>query len=105
MTLPRKSRIPRARFAKIRGKRAFFAFGSLVYSPSSVFSGAVVVSKKSFPSSVVRHRVKRRVSATLEGLVRKNKIKAAVIVYPNARILDATPVELKNSLEKALLFE
>ncbi len=102
MTLPRKKRIPRAKFPQTRGARAFFEFGSVSFFPELPSSAAVVTPKKVFPASVTRHRVKRRVLQALKRLMASSELVGGVIVHPNKNALTARFNDLEETLEKTL---
>lgn len=80
-----------------------FTYGSFRFSTQTPAAAAVVISKKTLPSSVERHRAKRRVTALLRVLVRSGMLKKSVVVYPNARALSAPHADLKESLRRALI--
>ena len=128
MTFAREKRIPRARFPKTRGVRAVFAFGALSFFPeldSSVAvvsetpapaalrpheselsrgsSFAVVASKKTFKTAILRHRVKRRVLNALKRVQDVVDIRGGVIVYPNQHALKARFSDLENALKEIIL--
>lgn len=101
--LSKKERISRIDFPKVKGGRVHFEFGTLSFFPSLPPSAAVVVPKKSFKTSVVRHRVKRRILAILGDAVRSGKVKLGIVACPNGKALWVDPKNLRISLEAALL--
>ncbi len=101
--LPRGTRIPRARFPRAKGTRAFFEFGSVSFFPELPPSGAVVVSKKIFKTSVLRHRAKRRLLNALKHALGTGKYIGGIVVYPNVRALTAPFSDIAGGLEKALI--
>lgn len=66
-----------------------------VLIPEGVKGYAVVVSKKTAPLSVTRHRMKRRVLAAMRTLT----LPPALVVYPKASIKEINPKELRAELE------
>jgi ribonuclease P protein component len=65
-------------------------------------SGAVVVSKKTFKTSVARHRAKRRLVNALKRALESRKYAGGIIVYPNTLSLTAPFSAIVKGLENAL---
>ena len=76
----RRDRLSKTGFAK-RGRRLSSPHFAVV-APVDARGYAVVVSKKTARLSVVRHRIKRKVTAALHALPFPN----ALIVYPRASV-------------------
>ena len=101
--LPRSQRLPKDLLKASRGTRVFFGFGSLLLlSRTPHPQAAVVVSKKTCPSAVLRNKLRRRVYHALRNLMKEGLVKTNLIVYPSRRALPAPFSDLERALGRAL---
>src|SRR5689334_6027200 len=92
------ARIIRTEFPQRKGGVSRpYGFGTMWITPSEHFQAAVVTPKKIFPTSVMRHRAKRRVLAALRSLPLPKPPNVMLIVYPNQKTLTAPFAELKTN--------
>src|SRR4051812_22507625 len=95
----RRERLPRAAFSTLaRAKRRSNEHFTTL-SPLEGEGYAVVISKKTLPLSVDRHRLKRRVLGALERLPGRPK---ALVVYPKATAIALTPLKMAQALAELL---
>ena len=99
--LARNERVSRKRFKTIRGKRVSFRFGALLLFKTTPPRAAVIVSKQVCRGAVPRNRLRRRIYAVLQSLIRDETIHTGVLLYPNKNAITASNKELRESLRLA----
>ena len=95
----RRERLPRAAFSSLRSarRRGEVHFTALLPQGEGY---AVVISKKTLPKAVDRHRLKRRILGALRTL--PSALPRALIIYPKASAASRTTRELEEALTKLL---
>lgn len=103
--LPRKNRISKEDFPapKMQGFRVFSPlFSGVIYKNEGLSRAAVVVSKKTAKTAVVRNRIRRRFYSGLAPFF-KDALKGHLMVfYPKKEVATAPFAVLKSEIEAAL---
>lgn len=94
--LPRINRIPRKEFPvyPLRGIRVLSSlFSATIYPREHGVKFSVVVSKKTAVTAVVRNRIRRRLYAAVDPLIKTFTRGATIVLYPNINA-EKTPLPL-----------
>lgn len=103
--LPRTNRIPRKEFPSypLRGIRVSSPlFSAIVYPREHGVRFSVVVSKKTAATAVVRNRIRRRLYAAVEPLVKTFTRGATIVLYPTINAEKAPLHILKREIAEVL---
>lgn len=103
--LPKKNRIPKEDFPapQKQGFRVFSPlFSAVIYKNDTGVQVAVVVSKKTAKTAVVRNRIRRRVYSAIGGYYENFLYPALLVIYPKKESSIVLFATLKAEIEKAL---
>ena len=100
--LPRKNRIPKEDFPspQERGSRVFSPlFSGVIYKNDGLTRVAVVVSKKTAKTAVVRNRIRRRFYSALAHFLKDTDKGSLMVFYPKKEAETAPFPVLKSEIE------
>lgn len=103
--LSRKNRISKHDFptSKIQGTRVFSPlFSGVIYKNEGLSRAAVVVSKKTAKTAVVRNRIRRRFYAALAPFLKDASKEHLMVFYPKKEVATAPFAVLKSEIEATL---
>ena len=103
--LPRKNRITKEAFpsSQVRGLRIFSPlFSGVIYKNDGLTRVAVVVSKKTAKTAVVRNRIRRRFYAALAHFLKDTDKGYLMVFYPKKEVATAPFPLLKSEVETTL---